>query len=991
MTCGDVEANPGPPRDDYQVRPDLIPSILAALQAPTPLVDLFSQDHNRLFGPSPGGPDAFRASWRQLGPLWANPPFHLLAHVASKLEMEGGFLILICPGWKKHLPFFWRLSSRQYQLPPGPIFRYQGRFDMPPPSWTVWALYIDYCPRTGSPGPPAPALPAWVFSTPSRTNPLPPGLASGSLLPPPFDDPSFLLHLPHPLPPPPPERVSPLTGRGFSLLSTGVEPNPGPMEPPGPSAPSTMERTRLFLAQWGLTGLFTLEDDFPPHPGPCGVLLQRQVWWVSATCTCGNTLDVGPPGLRPLVLHITRCVVLHTRTGRGDALRSCGDIEENPGPLTPPGSEPPPVGHPDVADSMVLDGAPAVPPAPLFFASHLTGFPSPLPLVPPEFALPPLPPLDLSTFFPAALPVIPAWATSSPPQSPTFPCPLGCREPLRSQDGLVSHLERIHLRSGHSLSPDVLAPLGRWVCRSCQRLWAVKYRTCHQCGRNQSGVHESTARFNPPVPRGNVTPFDAPCPLLCPSLEDILVADRPTLRHLPRMAREEVAGTLAYLLDAFTSEPGWETLHRLLAFPKVVLVVLDRGGKSHWATVGRVVRDRARDFLDHSVEELWALGPGPRRPTGQPGTRRQVAREVEVQQRVFLQQLEGLVADGCYSKACKHLTSAGLLDGRDPSVVAQLRALHPSESSWDMTIPPSAPHFSFSDAPEDKRARLLTVLHLVRSFGKGSSAGPSGLRPDHLKEVLEEEGLPSAGDLLGALERFLSWAVRDGLPRAACPFFAAARLTPLNKATAQPTEDLFGNSITPGDPKVRPIASGDVLRRLVAKFALAQPAVKRAVKAMAPLQIGVGVRGAADLVPQGLQAIVSDLHQSDPSGSWAVLKVDLKNAFNCIWRSKVQEALTNRCPELLPWFHSCYGAPSPLVLGDRLLQSASGVQQGDPLGPALFALAIQDVLDHFASCPHLWQSWYLDDVILLGPVEVLNEYLTHLQCLGSSHRALAFP
>ena len=132
--------------------------------------------------------------------------------------------------------------------------------------------------------------------------------------------------------------------------------------------------------------------------------------------------------------------------------------------------------------------------------------------------------------------------------------------------------------------------------------------------------------------------------------------------------------------------------------------------------------------------------------------------------------------------------------------------------------------------------------------------------------------MPSAGDLLGALERFLSWAARDGLPRQASRYFSAARLTPLNKAEALPDEDIFGNSIPPDSPKVRPIASGEVLRRLVAKFTLAQAAVKRAVKTLSPTQVGVGVRGAADLAPQGLQGIVSDLHASDPRGSWAVSK-----------------------------------------------------------------------------------------------------------------------
>jgi hypothetical protein len=149
--------------------------------------------------------------------------------------------------------------------------------------------------------------------------------------------------------------------------------------------------------------------------------------------------------------------------------------------------------------------------------------------------------------------------------------------------------------------------------------------------------------------------------------------------------------------------------------------------------------------------------------------------------------------------------------------------------------------------------------------------------------------------------------------------------------------------------------------------------------------MGVSVRGAADLAPQALQALVDDLHASAPRGDWAILKVDLRNAFNTIWRIKVQQALSQRCPEALAWFHTCYVTASPLVLGNNFLWSRSGVQQGDPLGPAFFAIGMQDVLDYFATCTHLWQSWYLDDGILVGPVPILAHCLDYLQGLATTH------
>ena len=38
-------------------------------------------------------------------------------------------------------------------------------------------------------------------------------------------------------------------------------------------------------------------------------------------------------------------------------------------------------------------------------------------------------------------------------------------------------------------------------------------------------------------------------------------------------------------------------------------------------------------------------------------------------------------------------------------------------------------------------------------------------------------------------------------------------------------------------------------------------------------------------------------------------------------------------PSLFPLVHSAYSSPSTLFWGDKTIQSAEGVQQGDPLGP----------------------------------------------------------
>lgn len=50
---------------------------------------------------------------------------------------------------------------------------------------------------------------------------------------------------------------------------------------------------------------------------------------------------------------------------------------------------------------------------------------------------------------------------------------------------------------------------------------------------------------------------------------------------------------------------------------------------------------------------------------------------------------------------------------------------------------------------------------------------------------------------------------------------------------------------------------------------------------------------------------------------------------------------TKSGPTTAKWADVCYGQPSHLVFGDELRMRQRGVQQGDPMGPALLAMAIR--------------------------------------------------
>ena len=175
----------------------------------------------------------------------------------------------------------------------------------------------------------------------------------------------------------------------------------------------------------------------------------------------------------------------------------------------------------------------------------------------------------------------------------------------------------------------------------------------------------------------------------------------------------------------------------------------------------------------------------------------------------------------------------------------------------------------------------------------------------------------------------------------------------------------------------RPNAVGETLRRLISKVLLTQPPVRSAVHSLRPLQCGVSTSNGALFAPMALQQGIQTL-MAQGDTYWAVMTVDLSNAFNSVKGATILQSAISTCPEIVPWVASMYGTHSSLFCQSRIIQSQSGVQQGDPLGPLLFAWALHPTA-YFISSTVPWCSWYLDDGALIGTRVQLETALAALQ------------
>ena len=156
--------------------------------------------------------------------------------------------------------------------------------------------------------------------------------------------------------------------------------------------------------------------------------------------------------------------------------------------------------------------------------------------------------------------------------------------------------------------------------------------------------------------------------------------------------------------------------------------------------------------------------------------------------------------------------------------------------------------------------------------------------------------------------------------------------------------------------------------------------IERVAAELAPIQVGVGVKGGSEAAVHAARRFLASIRDNPDE---VIVKLDFRNAFKCLRRDCMLEQVAKMVQEIYAFCLNAYSGQPLILFNNSHIESATGVQQGDPLGPLLFSITLHPILLRAVS---ELKVGYLDDVTIGGSiqdvetdVELIRE---HAQTIG---------
>ena len=461
--------------------------------------------------------------------------------------------------------------------------------------------------------------------------------------------------------------------------------------------------------------------------------------------------------------------------------------------------------------------------------------------------------------------------------------------------------------------------------------------------RRGSRPHRNCLNINSPtlITNSNLPPLQYDTSLL----QSILLLEIHTVKSFSKQLRLNISRIFTSHLNKITNSSTISDWIQFLILPKCLLQSLPPGDKAYKLS-SRKRKAAEREFsqtLIHKWEEsvesrdslirdlLSSQNTRPR-----PQSRRPCSEFSNIQRCTKIAR-----EDGNFGKAIKSLQSHGVAP-QGPVTNQILQDKHPS----DMPLPKATSQQHSSHSSSEVLIDKEEVLSALRSFPKGTGCGKTGLRVSHILEMYGGENL----HFLNAFTSFIQLLANGKAPSSLAPFIASASLIPILKKD---------------NVSVRPIAVGEVIRRITSKILMAK--IKDMVADyLKPMQVGVGVPNGTEAILNGLNRLIDDPNLNPDT---TILLIDYVNAFNMVHRQPFIDEIHRLFPQLSAWVEFIYCCAALLFTPDgKIIYSIMGVQQGDPLGPLLFALVLQILLIRIQKKGITSSiSSFLDDLTIVAP------------------------